>query len=421
MSSHRMPDPSPPSPPPAAAREVAVEIIRTLRHAGHEAYLAGGCVRDELLGLPASDYDVATDATPDRIRSLFRRTAAVGASFGVILVKDAGQVVEVATFRADGSYSDSRRPDSVRFSTPEEDARRRDFTVNALFLDPLEPPNSSTRVIDFVGGLPDLHARVLRAVGDPDRRLAEDHLRALRAARLAGRLDFRVDPATADAIRRHAAELRGVSRERIGDELRTIHASAGRLRGLTLMHDLALDAAVLDEKPLAPSLDHVRALSPDSPFSAMLAALALDRSSPALPDAALASRYRRALCLSNDEHLDLARILSHSATLREDWLTLETPRQKRIAADSRFRWALELLRVRHPDLATRAQDRLAVLESDGIGLAPPPLLTGDDLITLGAKPGPVFKAVLDDLYDAQLRGDLHDRATALELARRRLV
>lgn len=421
MSSLRMPDPSLPSPPDPTARDVAVEIIRTLRDSGHEAYLAGGCVRDELLGLPASDFDVATDATPDRIRSLFRRTAAVGASFGVILVKDAGHVIEVATFRADGSYSDSRRPDSVRFSTPEEDAKRRDFTVNALFLDPLQPPHSDARVIDFVGGLADLHARVLRAVGDPDRRLAEDHLRALRAARLAGRLDFRVDPATADAIRRHAFELRGVSRERIGDELRTMHASTGRVRGIALMHDLALDAAVLDEKPLSPSLNHIQRLPIEAPFPVMLAALALDRASPSLPDGGLANRYRRALCLSNEEHVDLSRILANHAILRDQWLNLEMHAQKRIAADARFSWALLLLAVRDPQLAARADARLAVLRSDGIGLAPQPLLTGDDLIALGAKPGPLFKSILDDLYNAQLRGDLHDRPAAVELARRRIV
>src|SRR5690606_2366392 len=172
------------------------DIASTLRSHGHIAYFAGGCVRDALLGHPPTDYDIATDATPDRVQSLFDRTAAVGAHFGVVLVKRRGVTVEVATFRSEGPYSDQRRPDSVTFSDPESDARRRDFTINALFLDPL----AGDKVIDFVGGRQDLKAGVVRAVGDPEARLAEDHLRALRAVRFTARLGFRLDQATAKAI-----------------------------------------------------------------------------------------------------------------------------------------------------------------------------------------------------------------------------
>jgi poly(A) polymerase len=212
----------------SSARRAGEAIIRTLVQAGHAAYFAGGCVRDELLGLTPTDYDVATDATPDRISALFPRTSEVGAAFGVVLVKSGREVTEVATFRSEGAYSDRRRPDSVTFSNPAEDAKRRDYTVNALFLDPhaggagsvegavVTSHGSHGRVIDFVGGLLDLERRVLRAVGDPDQRLAEDHLRALRAARLAAKLGFQIDPGTAQAIRQHASQLQGVSRERIG-------------------------------------------------------------------------------------------------------------------------------------------------------------------------------------------------------------
>ncbi|MEK6703872.1 MAG: CCA tRNA nucleotidyltransferase, partial [Planctomycetota bacterium] len=234
-------------------RHAAVVVVRALQEAGHVAYFAGGCVRDELLGLTPSDYDVATDATPDRIASLFRRTAAVGASFGVMLVKEGQSVIEVATFRADGTYLDNRRPDSVRFSTPQDDARRRDFTVNALFLDPLDTQSGpGGRVIDHVGGLGDLARRVIRAVGDPDQRLGEDHLRALRAVRLSAKLGFSISPETAEAIARHTGELSGVSRERIGDEVRLMLGHPTRSIAIDLLQGLGLDAAVLGA-PAGPS------------------------------------------------------------------------------------------------------------------------------------------------------------------------
>src|SRR5438067_13328797 len=163
-------------------------VLRGLREAGHVAYFAGGCVRDVLLGLEPKDYDVATDAHPQKVRSLFRSTAAVGQAFGVILVRLGKSVVEVATFRSDGRYVDGRRPEDVRFTTAEEDAKRRDFTINGLFFDPLED-----RVIDYVGGQEDLTARRLRAIGDPWQRFEEDHLRLLRAVRFAARFDLEIE------------------------------------------------------------------------------------------------------------------------------------------------------------------------------------------------------------------------------------
>ena len=206
--------------PDTAARDDAVTVVGTLRAAGHVAYFAGGCVRDTLLGRVPKDYDVATDAPPDRVRRLFRNTQAVGAAFGVVLVRVRRTPIEVATFRTDGAYTDGRRPDSVRFATAEEDAKRRDFTINGLFLDPM-----TNEVIDHVGGRADLDAKLIRAIANPDERFAEDHLRLLRAIRFAARLGFEIEPATADAIRRHAGELSRISPERVTDELRRILCS----------------------------------------------------------------------------------------------------------------------------------------------------------------------------------------------------
>ena len=185
-------------------REDALAVVRRLREMGHVAYFAGGCVRDVLLGLEPTDWDVATDAEPRRVRELFRNTQAVGAMFGVILVRQGQSVVEVATFRSDAEYVDGRRPTGVRFTTAEEDAQRRDFTINGLFLDPLE----GDRVIDYVGGVEDLRSRHLRAIGEAGKRFAEDHLRLLRAVRFAARFGLEFDGGTAEAIKRNGPFLK---------------------------------------------------------------------------------------------------------------------------------------------------------------------------------------------------------------------
>ena len=201
----------------------ARRIVEVLRSAGHEAYYAGGCVRDLLLGKTAHDYDIATSARPDEVTALFPRTVAVGAHFGVIMVIEENKPFEVATFRNDGNYGDGRRPDSVTFATAEEDAQRRDFTINGLFLDPV-----SNEVIDFVGGRRDLEAHVIRAIGDPALRFNEDKLRVLRGVRFAAALGFKIEPATWEAIRAFAGEVPVVSAERIRDELSRIFLQIGR-------------------------------------------------------------------------------------------------------------------------------------------------------------------------------------------------
>ena len=208
---------------PPCRREDALAVVQRLRQVGHIAYFAGGCVRDLLLGLQPKDYDVATDARPERVRAIFANTQAVGQAFGVILVHLGTSTIDVATFRSDGAYSDGRRPDEVKFTSAQEDAQRRDFTVNGLFLDPVDG-----RVIDYVGGQQDLAAHLIRAIGTADARFEEDHLRLLRAVRFAARFDFAIEEQTEQAIQRHAAQLARISPERVGDELRIMLTPVSR-------------------------------------------------------------------------------------------------------------------------------------------------------------------------------------------------
>jgi poly(A) polymerase len=424
----------------ARARRAAEEIVGRLRDAGHVAYFAGGCVRDELLGLEPTDYDVATDATPQRVAALFDHTNEVGAAFGVVLVglERGGPVVEVATFRSDGAYSDRRRPDDVRFSDPESDARRRDFTVNALFLDPLAPPTpgapgASGRVIDFVGGIADLGRRTLRAVGEADQRLAEDHLRALRGVRLAARLNFSLDGATARAIREHATELQGVSRERIGDELRRMMGHPTRAIAVGLLQELRLDVAILDKPTRGAGLARaVAALPMETPYATALAAWALDRHAEpgeALPQtqvAGLVSRWRGALCLSNEETISLRDTLHGVGLLTQGWTRLSVALRKRAAAEGWFTDALSVLdsldRVVSLERAEAVRRDVAELAGRHGGLKPEPWVNGDLLVAKGLKPGPAFKKILDEVYDAQLEGRVSGPeqavALAVELSRR---
>src|SRR6476620_3024901 len=229
-------------------REVAIGVVRRLRQAGYEALWAGGCVRDELLGVEPADYDVATSARPEDVQRTFARTVAVGESFGVVAVIGPRRFdgsfpkVEVATFRSDGAYIDGRRPESVVFSTAAEDAQRRDFTINGMFFDPLE-----SRVLDYVGGRADLKAGVLRAIGDPRARFREDKLRLMRAVRMAARFDFPIEDATAAAIREMAPEITVVSAERIADELRKMLVHRHRSWAMRQMDELGLLRHVLPE------------------------------------------------------------------------------------------------------------------------------------------------------------------------------
>lgn len=431
-------------PSPDRASRAALGIIRALRDAGHTAYLAGGCVRDLLIGSAAKDYDIATDATPDRVQALFPKTQEVGASFGVVLVKHDGVAIEVATFRSDGPYSDSRRPDTVVFSTPEMDAQRRDFTINALFLDPLdtrdpagnpngnEPVSAEPRhpgaaeryteqglVIDFVGGLEDIQRKVIRAVGDPDKRLAEDHLRALRAVRFASRYGFELDEQTAEAIRRHASELRGVSRERIGDELRRMLGHPSRHLAAWTLQYLGLDEPVLLEPSRKAAPKRLGRIGDESCYWTRLAAWAIDRGSiiEATQIAPLVARYREALNLSNEERDGLKAVLDGVAHLLRGWPGMTTAAQKRAAASDWFLEALRIVASENPEEGARIRTRVEQLQRTPSGLAPEPLVDGRTLIEAGFAPGPVFKRVLDAVYDAQLEDRVATLPEAIELAR----
>lgn len=424
------------------ARRAATQIVNALRQHTHIAYFAGGCVRDELLGLAPSDYDVATDATPDRVRHIFPHSDLVGACFGVVLVKLRIEgdpvIVEVATFRSDGPYSDSRRPDAVTFSTPDEDAKRRDFTVNALFLDPSDDVTRVAgreikgRVIDFVSGIADLESRTLRAVGDPDARLAEDQLRALRAVRLASKLNLTIDPATADAIRRNAGRLRGVSRERIGDEIRRMLAHPTRASALALLRDLQLERPVLAATSDAPAWHApppnratsglvVPALMPDASPVLALAAWTLDLGVPLVESVldGVVRSLRSALCLGNEERDELRNALQGLRLLSDpaSWATWGIAQRKRFAAGARYPGAIALLWAIDPALSARIEAEVASLGSTFGGLRPGPLVTGDHLVEAGWTPGPAFKRVLDAVYDAQLEGRISTNAQGMELAR----
>ncbi len=415
-----------------SAREAAMSVVRRLRDAGHEAVFAGGCVRDELLGLSPKDYDVATDATPQRVAELFDGSREVGKSFGVMHVRPArwrGPSIEVATFRREGAYSDKRRPDAVEFTDARQDAHRRDFTINALFIDPLDTSERiQGRVIDYVGGLDDLKHGVVRAVGDPDARLSEDHLRALRAVRFAARLAFELEPATAAAVGRHARELAGVSRERVGDEMRRMLANPRRLRALGLIHELGLDASVLNEPALGViELPTVRGLPESAGVETAVAAWAIDRAAVAGrldvgAIAILASRvptaWRRALCLSNDERDRVRATLELVGAIEGSWAGWRVAARKRAAARAEFAAALAIVATRDAGLAGAVGHEVRELSGQNGGLAPERLVTGDDLVAAGLAPGPSFARVLEGVYDAQLEGRVRDRAGALEAALR---
>lgn len=408
--------------PAASARDAATQIIRSLTQQGHTAYLAGGCVRDTLLGKAPKDYDVVTDATPDQVQALFpRRSAAVGAAFGVVIVYTPQTtprhrwITEVATFRAESSYSDGRRPDAVRFTNAEEDAKRRDFTINGLFAQPdpgaLDDP-ASDRVIDYVDGRADLDASVIRAIGDPDERFGEDYLRMLRAVRFAARLGFAIDPKTSAAIRVHARYLGQISRERIGQELLAMLQGPAPTLALDLLQQHKLDAPTLNEDPLETALTVSQRLTDKADTPARLAAWMIDRHGLLNADQdRIVARWRKALSLSNDHRDALNRLLALIHTL-SDWPTLPNPARKRLAVRDAWQQALVLWQALGHD-AQQIKNDVQALANDGIGLAPPPLLCGDDLIHKGLQPGPTFKTLLDLAYDQQLEGGVNDRDQAL--------
>ncbi len=400
-------------------RDAALRVIELLRGRGHIAYLAGGCVRDLLLGYEPKDYDVATDARPEQISAYFRKTAEVGAAFGVVLVRDYGATIEVATFRSDGVYSDARRPDSIEFSSPELDAQRRDFTINALFLDPAD--DGEDRIIDFVDGRRDVERRVLRAVGEPEHRLREDHLRALRAVRFAARYGLEIEEHTRKAIAEHAHELRGVSIERVGEEIRRMLLHPSRVAACKLIDELGLDDAVFgDISSFHP--DVMERLGAGVHYGLVLAALALGRGHGIDEDPApICARYRTRLDLSNEDRDALYGVLEVAREMQCSWDGLGIAGKRRLGGRAHAGDALSLYSawcgVRGSQHAERILSELNAWAESDEGLCPAALLAGGDLIGIGLEPGPGFRAILERVYDAQLEGRVGDRGQALALAR----
>lgn len=404
---------------PAAARAFAFEVVARLRRAGHEAVWAGGCVRDELLGRTPADYDVATSARPDAVRSLFghRRTLAVGAAFGVITVlgpKPAGQV-EVATFRADAAYTDGRHPAGVTFCSAREDALRRDFTINGLFFDPL-----AGTVLDYVGGQQDLNDGIIRAIGVPTMRFGEDHLRMLRAVRFSAGFGFPLERETRRAIESMAQLVELVSPERIAAELRTMCSRPGRGRAVSLLVDTGLAGPVFHE------------FADQSPAFWSSAAATLDAlDEPDLPlalaifcrhDAAAVGRLSHRLRLANHER-GLAAWLVKAFTAIEPATPVDelasrpwSELQPWLADACRFRLA-DLLRAlaatdgRGSGTAAWVSQQVARPAAE---LNPPPLLGGAELLALGVPAGPAVGQTLRRLRNLQLDGRLTDRAEAID-------
>lgn len=422
----------------------ARHIVRRLREAGHQALFAGGCVRDALMGKTPHDFDIATSARPEQVQALFPRTVPVGVQFGVVLVIENGQDYQVATFRSDGTYLDGRHPRSVTFSSAEEDARRRDFTVNGLFYDPIDE-----KVLDFVGGRQDLETRTLRAIGSPAERFAEDKLRLLRGVRFAAALDFTIETETWTAIRAGAPAIRDVSAERLRDELVKIFTSPRRVRGFDLLDASGLMAVILPEMvplkgceqppdfhPEGDVFVHTRlmlSLLPETvSIPLVFATLFHDLGKPPTMQrdengrirfnghesigADMTEKIMRRLRFSNEEiEATVAMVQNHMVF--KDVQNMRVARLKRFMARPTFDDELELHRVdclashglldNFEFLKRRRQDFASE------PLIPPPLITGHDLIAMGWKPGPKFKTVLDAVQVRQLEGTLQTREEAL--------
>ncbi len=440
--------------------EAALGVIAKLRAQGYEAYLAGGCVRDLLLGRAPSDYDVATSATPGVVLGLFDRTFAVGAHFGVVLVAhgegDGYCTTEVATFRSDASYSDGRHPDAVRYTkTAEEDVRRRDFTINGLLLDAARAADSLTdpstlrsSVIDFVGGLADLDAGVIRAIGQPTARFEEDRLRMLRAVRFAARLGFALEPATAAAIRALAPRIASVSRERVRDELTRMLTEGRARRAFELLDETGLLAQVLPEIARMKGVEQPPQYHPEGdvwvhtlgllaqleegcPMTLAWGALLHDVGKPPTfrraPDrirfdghvevgVAMAAEICRRFRFSNDEARQIVSLVENHMRFA-DAERMKSSTLKRFFRLDGFDEHLALHRM---DCLAGSGNldhwefvRARRLELPEEVVRPTPLITGRDLIAAGYVPGPAFKKMLRAVEDAQLEGTIATAEDAL--------
>jgi tRNA nucleotidyltransferase/poly(A) polymerase len=437
--------------PPIDAQKTeqfARAIVDRLRQHGHQAFWAGGCVRDRLLGVPPQDYDVATSALPDEVQAIFgpRRTLLVGAAFGVVTVLGPSRArqIEVATFRRDGTYSDGRHPDQVAFSSPLEDAQRRDFTINGMFYDPV-----SDELVDYVGGQVDLEQRRIRCIGDPDQRFDEDKLRMLRAARFAAVLGFVLEPDTLAAIQRRAGEIACVSAERIAIEMRKILVGRHAVRGLELVRESGLWGVILPEHATPdPAIEHRwrrtidihTHLAPNQNFSTALAALVwplqesvgttasdiVGTAARVRPDPSIVERFRQRWRLTNEESATASWMLQHLQVVQAA-RTLPWPQVQRVLIDPRCGELLKLTRAvllamdgNHVNLGDLmfCEDKLLLPREQ---LDPPPLVDGTDLLQAGIPAGPELGRLLTSIRDGQLTGVIRTREAAIAIARQQAL
>jgi len=396
-------------------KQAAVKIIRRLRRKGFEALLAGGCVRDMLLGQRAKDYDVATDAQPKEVIGLFRRTLKVGAKFGVIIVLVADRQVEVATFRTEADYADGRHPGAVKFANAAEDAGRRDFTINGMFYDPLQK-----EVIDYVDGQADLRAKIVRTIGRPAERFSEDYLRMLRAVRFSTQLGFAIEPLTWSAICRNATSIAQISGERISIELEGILVNPNRAAGASKLFDSGLADAVfpgLSSKDKKTAIEVLGQLRKKVDFALALACFFAGCQTE------FAIEKCRVLKLSRSQTKHIKFLLTNRGRLLDERMSLAS--LKKILAEPYFWDLYELQRAIQKaegdggaGAAALINLRKRIRALGDVELRPKPLLNGHDLIRLGAVPGPGLGQLKEELYIAQLEGKLQRPRQAREWAQK---
>jgi poly(A) polymerase len=431
------------------ARQLAEHICASLKQVGHQAYLVGGCVRDILLHREPADFDVATDATPDRVQALFPGSLAVGAQFGVIVVAQNGAQVEVATFRSDIGYSDGRHPDRVEYATSaKEDVQRRDFTINALLLDP-----ATGEVLDYVGGRKDLEAGIIRAIGDPAARFQEDKLRMVRAVRFAARFRYAIEGRTFAAIARLAPQISQVSAERIRDELTKLLTEGAARRGFELLDESRLLPELLPEISQMKGVEQPPQFHPEGDVWTHTLLMLEQLSTGASPTLAwgvllhdvgkpptftppvgpngrirfdehvevgtrMAEEIARRLRFSNDDTDQIAALVANHLRFK-DVAQMRPATLKRFVRLPKFEEHLELHRLdclsSHRNLESYEYVRRFLAETPPEQVRPPRLITGDDLLALGFKPGPSFKEILTAVEEAQLNGTIltHEDALAM--------
>jgi poly(A) polymerase len=419
-------------------------IAKTLKDRGFTVYFAGGCVRDHLRGQKPQDFDIATTAKPEEVEKIFRKTIPVGKQFGVMIVIEGEIPFEVATFRCEGGYQDGRHPTHVSFTQPEEDAKRRDFTVNGMFYDPF-----AEQVIDFVGGLEDLPKKILRAIGDPEARFHEDKLRLLRAIRFASTLGFEIEEKTWKALCREAAKIREVSPERVRDELVKIFTRPGAARGLVLLSQSGLMKEILPEVEAMRGVEQPEKFHPEGdvyehtrllleylhpPVSTRLAFAALfhDIGKPKTSairkgrltfyehseeGVKIAREIMRRLRFSNEDIEGVSEFVAHHMTFM-DVQKMRSGKLKQFISRPHFDEEMELHRVdctaSHGMLDNLAFLKEKLREFEHEELKPQPLVNGNDLIAFGMKPGKAMKPVLEEAFVLQLEGRFKNREDALE-------